>query len=282
VRRRLDLELVRRGLASSQTSAQELIARGAVTVSGATADKPARLVDPGEPVLVVGEPPRFVSRGGLKLAAALDRIDLPLEGSEVLDAGASTGGFTDCLIQRGVALVVAVDVGHGQLHERLRVDERVVVLERTNIRDLPPFGLPTDDGGVDGVVADLSFISLLTVLPALHSQLRTPGWMVVLVKPQFEAGRAVVDRAAGVVRDPSVWSEVLGRVSDALTAAGGSIMDIVESPVRGAAGNVEFLIAARFTHHHSAPGSAAAGTVSELIDEAVESATTRWIDRGEP
>ncbi len=277
MRRRLDLELVRRGLAPSRSAAQALVDAGVVTVSGAAATKAARLVDPGEPV-VVAEVPPFVSRGGLKLRAALERVSLPLAGADVLDAGASTGGFTDCLLQGGVGRVVAVDVGHGQLHERLRGDPRVVVRERTNVRDLPPAWCPTPDGLVDGVVGDLSFISLRTVLPALRAQLRSGGWMVLLVKPQFEAGRAVVDRGAGVVRDPAVWAEVLSDISAAVEGLGGSIMDVVDAPIRGAAGNVEFLVVASFGGR---PRDASA-VVGDLIARSVAAASERWSGGSEP
>ncbi|MEO6121631.1 MAG: TlyA family RNA methyltransferase, partial [Acidimicrobiales bacterium] len=161
MRRRLDTELVRRGLVPSREQARARIEQGRVLVAGAPADKASRLVDAGEPVAVLGDPPPFVSRAGAKLAAALDRFAVDPAGRRALDAGASTGGFTDCLLQRGAARVVAVDVGHGQLHERLRADPRVVVHDRTNIR-----GFRLDEP-VDLVVADLSFISLRTVAPAL-------------------------------------------------------------------------------------------------------------------
>src|SRR5437773_2018660 len=164
MRRRLDLELVRRGLSESRARAQEAIEAGHVLVSGTRADRPGRLVSPDEPVHVEGPPARFVSRGGEKLAAALDRFGVDVAGRRALDAGASTGGFTDCLLQRGAASVVAVDVGTGQLHPRIRADSRVTVRERLNVRALTP----ADTGGpVDVVVADLSFISLRTVIDAL-------------------------------------------------------------------------------------------------------------------
>lgn len=215
---------------------------GRVTVGGAPALKPARLVAPHEPVVVAGEPRRFVSRAGEKLAAALDRFALDPTGTRALDAGASTGGFTDCLLQRGAAAVVAVDVGHGQLHERLRADPRVTVRERLNVRDLgagdlgAPFPL---------VVADLSFISLRTVLGALVGQAAPGGDLVLLVKPQFEAGRAEASRGRGVIRDPAVWRRALDDVGAAITARGGAIMGAMVSPITGAEGNVEFLVHAR-------------------------------------
>jgi 23S rRNA (cytidine1920-2'-O)/16S rRNA (cytidine1409-2'-O)-methyltransferase len=207
-----------------------------VLVGGALADKPARLVAPDDPVEVVGPAPRFVGRGGEKLDAALDRFDIVIGGRRALDAGASTGGFTDCLLQRGAARVVAVDVGYGQLHERLRADPRVEVHERTDIR-----GFRTDEP-FHLVVADLSFISLRTVAPALTG-LAAPGAdLVVLVKPQFEAGRAEASKGRGVIRDPEVRQQALDGVRSAMEAAGAAMMDAMESPLRGADGNVEFLV----------------------------------------
>ncbi len=249
---------MRRGLATSRAEARSLVADGRVTVGGAPASKAARLVEPGDPLVVTGGPPRFVSRGGLKLEAALDRVGLDVDGAVVLDAGASTGGFTDCLLQRGVSTVLAVDVGRGQLHERLRRDPRVVARERTNVRhlDVRELGAPTPDGLVDGVVADLSFISLRTVLPALRSLVRDGGWMVLLVKPQFEAGRQVVRRGRGVVRDPAVWTDVLHSVAESAVSAGAAIMDVVPTPIHGADGNAEFLLVLRTTASPSSLGSA--------------------------
>ena len=194
---------------------------------------------PAESLHVRNDAPRFVSRGGVKLEAALEHFDIDVTDKHALDAGASTGGFTDCLLQRGAARVLAVDVGYGQLHERLRADDRVAELERTNIRYL---GL-SEVGGVPFpiVTVDLSFISLRTVLPVLL-ELSTPGAdVVLLVKPQFEAGRAEASRGRGVIRDPDVWRRVLGEVADALDAEDAAMMGIMVSPLRGADGNVEFL-----------------------------------------
>jgi len=215
-----------------------------VLVAGAPTAKPARLVAPSEAIEVLGPPPRFVGRGGVKLEAALDRFAVDVRGRAALDAGASTGGFTDCLLQRGAAHVVAVDVGRGQLHERLRRHPRVTVLERTDIRSLTlqqaggsPFPL---------VVADLSFISLRTAAPALLGPLAAPGADVVaLVKPQFEAGKEEASRGHGVIRDPEVWQRALRDVATAFCNCGASIMDAMTSPLRGAEGNVEFLLHAR-------------------------------------
>jgi len=241
-RRRLDAELVRRGLATTRSEAQAAVAAGRVTVAGAPADKPARLVAPGEPVLLLGEGPRFVGRGGDKLDAALTHFGLEPAGLRVLDAGASTGGFTDCLLQRGAAEVVAVDVGHGQLHERLRADPRVRVYERMNVRHLRSEAI---GGPVDAAVADLSFISLRRVLGPLIDAVSPRGWLVLLVKPQFEAGRAEVSRGRGVIRDPVIHERVRQELDDSLRGHGSIIMGWMESPLRGADGNLEYLVAAR-------------------------------------
>lgn len=239
-RRRLDQELVRRGLVASRQQAHLAIAAGEVLVQGAVADKPSRLVDPAEAVVLSAPPPRFVSRGGLKLEAALDEFGIEVGGRRALDVGASTGGFTDCLLQRGAAAVVAVDVGRGQLHERLAGDVRVDSRERTDVRNLTlaqvggqPFEL---------IVADLSFISLRSVLPVLLGDLALPGADVVaLVKPQFEAGRQAVSAGRGVIRDPAIWSATLTRVISAMIDEGATMMGLMVSPVTGAEGNVEFL-----------------------------------------
>ena len=268
---------MRRGLFPSRHEAQAAIAAGGILVSGAPADKPARLVAPDEPVVVLGPPPRFVSRGGLKLEAALSRFAVPVVGRRALDAGASTGGFTDCLLQRGASRVYAVDVGHGQLHPAVRTDPRVTVLERTNARTLTPADLLRADpafGPCPLVVTDLSFISLRSVVPALAGPVSSPGAdLVLLVKPQFEAGRAAVSRGKGVVRDPAVWLGALEGVVSALHEAGTGIMGAMASPLTGAAGNVEFLLHAR----KGAPGAdadEAAALLSAAVTEAEGRLTT--------
>lgn len=264
-RRRLDLELLRRGLSETRQQARHLIDDGRVLVGGAPAGKAGRLVAPGEPIRVLGPPARYVGRGGDKLAGALERFDLDPDGVRALDAGASTGGFTDALLQAGAARVVAVDVGRAQLHERLRADERVEVREQTDIRSLSPDDL---GGPVDVVVADLSFISLRAVIDRLLALLAPAGDLVVLVKPQFEAGRAEVSRGRGVIRDPEVWRRVLEEVSTAIRDAGGAIMDAMVSPLRGADGNAEFLVHVR--HATSRDRVAAPGglDVDALVREA--------------
>jgi len=244
-RRRLDAELVRRGLASGRGEATQLIDDRRVLVNGAIADKPARQVAAGDQLLIAGPPARFVGRGGLKLDHALDVFSVDVAGMRALDAGASTGGFTDCMLQRGATEVVAVDVGHGQLHERLRADPRVLNMERTNVRDITPASI---GGVVDIVVGDLSFISLRLVTAPLVSVCEPGAPMVLLVKPQFEAGRAEVSRGRGVITDPTIWERVQGEIEQALHAAGCDVAGWTDSPITGADGNREFLV------HAIAPG----------------------------
>jgi 23S rRNA (cytidine1920-2'-O)/16S rRNA (cytidine1409-2'-O)-methyltransferase len=232
---------VDRGLAESRHQAASLIEQGLVLVSGSRADKPARLVAAGEPVELLGPAPRYVSRGGEKLRAALDRFSIDVTGARALDAGASTGGFTDCLLQAGAASVVAIDVGRGQLHDRLRRDARVTNLEQQDIRDVT---LETIGGtAVEVVTADLSFISLARTVPWLTGELAAPGaTVVVLAKPQFEAGRVEASRGKGIIRDPDIHRRTLGEVGGALTASGAAIMGVMPSPITGQAGNIEFLL----------------------------------------
>jgi 23S rRNA (cytidine1920-2'-O)/16S rRNA (cytidine1409-2'-O)-methyltransferase len=213
-----------------------------VKVAGAPALKASRQVAPDEPIVVLAPPARFVSRGGEKLAAALERFDVSLQGRRVLDAGASTGGFTDCALQAGAASVVAVDVGRGQLHQRMLTHPQVEVHERTNVRSLAPGDLGPL---ADVVVADLSFISLRTVAPALVALAVPAADLVWLVKPQFEAGRAEVSKGKGVIADREVWARTLTEVAGTLEGLGAAIMDLMPSPLRGADGNVEFLLHAR-------------------------------------
>jgi 23S rRNA (cytidine1920-2'-O)/16S rRNA (cytidine1409-2'-O)-methyltransferase len=239
-RRRLDLELVRRGLSASRSEARDAISAGLVTVGGRPASKAGTLVAPDEPIHVDRGRP-FASRGGQKLAPALERFAVDPRSRRCLDAGAGTGGFTDVLLSRGAAHVVAVDVGYGQLAWRLRQDPRVTLLERTNVRDLRADDLPYRP---DLVVADLSFISLAKVLPALASVAAPASDFVVLVKPQFEAGPSDVGRG-GVVRSPQVWRRVLAAAADACLGVGLGPIAVTPSNVRGPAGNVEFFLHAR-------------------------------------
>ncbi|BAN02801.1 TlyA family RNA methyltransferase [Ilumatobacter coccineus] len=238
-RRRLDAELVRRELVPSRAVAQQLIEADRVLVNGAIAAKASRQVAPGDAVVVEGPPARFVGRGAEKLEHALTEFDIDVTGLRLLDAGASTGGFTDSVLQRGARHVVAVDVGHGQLHERLRADERVTNLERQNIRAVTP---EIVGGLVDGVVGDLSFISLRLVIDPIVSVCVPGGFLVLLVKPQFEAGRTEVSRGRGIVTDPAIHERVRGEIGDALADAGCTVVDWTTSPITGADGNVEFLV----------------------------------------
>lgn len=236
-RRRLDLELVRRGLVPSREEARRAVSEMRVTVGGALADKHGRLVAAGDPVVVSGSRPRFVSRGGEKLAAALDAFGLEPFDRVCLDVGASTGGFTDCLLQRGARRVYAVDVGRGQLHDRLRRDPRVVVMERVNARYLSPGDL---DERASLATMDVSFISATKITPALRQVVEERSDLVLLVKPQFEAGRELVGRG-GVVRDPEVRAVALAQVLKTLEEQGYHAEGVVESPLAGADGNIEFL-----------------------------------------
>lgn len=218
---------------------------GRVLVGGAPSTNPSRLVASGEVIRLAPDPPRYVSRAGEKLHAALHRFGIDVTGARALDVGSSTGGFTDCLLQHGAEQVVAVDVGRNQLHERLRADGRVRSRERTDIRALAvePSANPSTVATVD-----VSFTSLRTVLPAVLAQLAPGAPAVLLVKPQFEADRAAVSRGRGVVRDPQIWVEVLDRTAGTVTDLGAAIMGTMVSPLRGADGNVEFLV------HVLAPG----------------------------
>jgi 23S rRNA (cytidine1920-2'-O)/16S rRNA (cytidine1409-2'-O)-methyltransferase len=235
---RLDTELVRRGHAGSREEARRLIEAGGVSVNGIPAGRPATLVDPQAPIELSRSPRAFVSRGGEKLAAVLDRFDVKVEGRRWLDAGASTGGFTDALLKRGATGVAAVDVGYGQIHWTLRTDPKVRVIDRLNVRYLEPGQLPWPP---EGVVADLSFISLTLVLPALDSVARQDADFVLLVKPQFEAGREAVGKR-GVVRDPNTWHAAVEKVVSRGRELGLGLVDAAPSPVVGAAGNHEFFV----------------------------------------
>ncbi len=233
-RERLDEALVARGLAETRSQARALIMAGVVRVDGRVLDKPGMPAPEGA-LEVAGGGGRFVSRGGEKLAHALDRFGIDPAELVCADLGASTGGFTDCLLQGGAARVYAVDVGYGQLHWKLRQDPRVVPIERTNARHLE--GLPEP---VAIVVADLSFISLALILPVIRRLLAPEGRAVTLVKPQFEAGRDAVGKG-GVVRDPAVHRAVLRRFVEDARRAGFAVRGLTPSPLRGPAGNVEFL-----------------------------------------
>ena len=238
-RRRLDTELVRRGLVASPSCAHARISDGRVIVGGAPALNSARLVDASEAVEILDHDPRYVSRGGHKLEAALDSFGIDPTGRRAIDAGASTGGFTDCLLQHGCSSVVAIDVGYGQLDIRLREDPRVDCRERTNARHLEPGSVVPP---AELVVADLSFISLVVVVPGLVSVSLDDAEFVLLVKPQFEAERSEVNRGNGVIRDPRVWSRVIEEVAASCSVLDLGIMGVMASPLRGPHGNREFFI----------------------------------------
>jgi 23S rRNA (cytidine1920-2'-O)/16S rRNA (cytidine1409-2'-O)-methyltransferase len=235
-RTRLDVALVEQGLAESRSRALALIMAGRVSVDGAVVDKAGAPVAAGAK-LSVEKPPRYVSRGGEKLETALERFAIDVRGERCLDVGSSTGGFTDCLLQHGSAAVAAVDVGRAQLHERLRADQRVTVLEGVNARHLQSEQLPFHPAFV---TADVSFISLRTVLPAVLDTMADPWRGVLLVKPQFEAGPKDVRR--GVVRDPAVRERVLHDVGDFVTSRGAVILGVCDSSLPGPAGNREYLM----------------------------------------
>ncbi len=234
---RADVLLVERGLAESREGAQRLIMAGRARVGTLTLVKPATML-PADALIELTESERYVSRGGRKLEAALAAFAVDVGGLRCLDLGASTGGFTDCLLQHGAASVLCIDVGRAQLHQKLREDPRVTLVEGTNARDLPE--LPP----IDFFVADLSFISLRKVLPSVAARLpaRTPG--IVLLKPQFEAGPASVPRG-GVIRDPAVHARVLREFREWAAPESWSVEGVVECPVRGGDGNLEFLVALR-------------------------------------
>jgi 23S rRNA (cytidine1920-2'-O)/16S rRNA (cytidine1409-2'-O)-methyltransferase len=242
-RLRLDAELVRRGLARSREHASELIDQGRVKVSGAIATKPATGVTTDLAILVVDDPdrPDYVSRGGHKLAGALAVFEpegFVVTGRRCLDAGASTGGFTDVLLRHGAAQVVAVDVGYGQLAWRLQQDERVVVHDRVNVRQLTP---ELVGGAVDVVVGDLSFISLGLVLDALIGVMEPDGDLALMVKPQFEVGKDRLGKG-GVVRDPALRAEAVAGVAASAAARGWGARQVATSPLPGPSGNVEFFL----------------------------------------
>jgi 23S rRNA (cytidine1920-2'-O)/16S rRNA (cytidine1409-2'-O)-methyltransferase len=223
-------------MAESRARAQDAVLAGRVLVSGAPATKPDRLVLDSEPIEIAGPPPRYVSRGGEKLEAALEEFEIDVEGKRCMDVGSSTGGFTDCLLQHGAAAVVAVDVGRGQLAWSLRNDPRVLVLERTDIRDVSPIKI----GEIELVTVDVSFISLRTVLPVI-ARLAPRAAVVALVKPQFEVGKRNVPKG-GVVRDPMLQSRAVSEIAGAAERSGYGCRGAMPSPITGTHGNREFLL----------------------------------------
>ncbi len=234
-KQRLDVLLVEKALAPSREKAQALIMAGEVLVSDKMVDKPGTRIDVSAEITVKSKP-RFVSRGGEKLAAALDTFPVNVSGRIAADVGASTGGFTDCLLQYGAAKVYALDVGYGQIAYSLREDERVVVIERTNARYVEKVEEP-----VSLVVIDASFISLRLLLPTIKGWLTPTGDVIALIKPQFEAGQDDVGKG-GVVRDPKIHKRVLEEVLTFADAQGFAVQGLIRSPLKGPAGNVEFLV----------------------------------------
>ena len=239
---RLDQLLVERGLCPTRSKAQAAVLAGQVLVNGQPAGKPGDTLK-ADARIELAASERFVSRGGHKLEHALLHFAVPIQGTRALDLGASTGGFTDCLLQHGATSVHAVDVGHGQLAWKLRQDPRVVVLERTNARELTPAHFAPGATPFDIVVVDCSFISLRRILPPVPGLLRPGGSILALVKPQFEAGKAEADRGAGVISDPAVHARVLAELEAFVHAELPTLrwLGHVESPLLGPAGNREFL-----------------------------------------
>jgi 23S rRNA (cytidine1920-2'-O)/16S rRNA (cytidine1409-2'-O)-methyltransferase len=241
---RLDVALVERGLAESRAAAQRLIMAGLVFSNDRRLDKAGTGVADDLPIEVRGQPHPYVSRGGLKLEKALDHFAIPVEGRIALDVGASTGGFTDCLLQRGAAKVYAVDVGTNQLAWKLRSDPRVISMEKANIRDVTRAQIPEP---VDLIVCDASFIGLRTALPNALALAAPGAHLAALIKPQFEVGKGRVGKG-GIVREPALHEEVCKTIADWLAAqAGWTVLGVTESPIEGAEGNKEFLIASRFS-----------------------------------
>ena len=264
-RARVDAELVRRGLARSRQQAAELIGAGKVSIDGLPARKPGTAVDVTAALTVAGDAERsWVSRGAHKLIGTLDAFDIPVAGRRCLDAGASTGGFTEVLLDRGAAEVVAADVGYGQLAWSLRCDPRVIVVERSNARDLTPGAI---GGPVDLVVADLSFISLATVLPALIGCAWPTADIVPMVKPQFEVGKGQVG-AGGVVHDPGLRADAVLTVTRRAGELGWQTVDVTASPLPGPSGNVEYFVWLR------------ARTDRPLSDEGLVHAVHRAVEEG--
>ena len=270
-RRRLDVELVRRKLVASREEARRLIDDRAVTVNGAVAERAARAVLPGDALEVLRRP-RFVSRGGEKLHGALAALDLDVAGRSCIDVGASTGGFTDCLLQAGAAGVVAVDVGRAQLHERLLASPQVRNLEGVNVRHLQP---GEAGGPAEVVTVDLSFIGLRVVMGRLAALTAPGGDLLVLVKPQFEAGRREASAGRGVIRSPEVWRRTLTEVAQAAAAEGLAPRAVVLADPPGAEGNAEFFLHCRKPAVRESAPSSPAPSFGGLVGAAVRAAVDR-------
>jgi 23S rRNA (cytidine1920-2'-O)/16S rRNA (cytidine1409-2'-O)-methyltransferase len=262
-RKRLDQRLLEEELVESRERARGLILAGQVRVDGQRVDKPGTLIAPGAEVTVVGPRHPFVSRGGVKLRGALDAFGISVRDKVCIDVGAGTGGFTDCLLQAGAARVIAVDVGHGHLHERLRRDSRVDLLERVNVRYLAPSDLPTMP---DLAVIDVAFISLSLVLPVIVDLLLPSGEVIALIKPQFEIGKGKVGRG-GVVRDPRKHGEAIRKVAGAAKQLSLVVRGLCASPIAGTKGNREFFVHLARTGAVWGDG----GEIQQLIEETVDS-----------
>ncbi len=240
--KRLDEVLVERGLCQSREKAKRAILAGTVRINDRRAEKASQSVKEADR-LSVDQPERFVSRGGHKLEHALNHFHLSVDGCTVIDLGASTGGFTDCLLQRGATRIYAVDVGHGQLAWKIRQDPRVVVMEKTNARNLTPATFPSPFSSVDFAVIDCSFISLQKLLSTAVALLKPSGKIVALLKPQFEAGKAEVDKGEGVITDPKIHERVIQELSEFVQTLQNVVWrGLTESPLLGPAGNKEFLV----------------------------------------
>jgi len=260
VRERIDKLLVERGLAESRNRAQSMVMAGRVLVGNQRIDKPGHLVEASAEIRIKGESPRYVSRGGLKLEAALSRFNLDPQGKNCIDVGASTGGFTDCLLQHGAVRVWAVDVGHNQMAWQIRQDPRVEVIEGLNARNLSEVAWPVK---FDLATVDVSFISLTKILPALVEVLTPEANLVALIKPQFEVGKGEVGKG-GIVSDPVKHRRVITEIADYACQIGLSVVGLIESPIRGAEGNREFLI-----HLSRAAKSLADESLNRLIRDLI-------------
>ena len=263
MKERLDVLLVSQGLAASREKAKAIIMSGNVLVNGQREDKAGTMIDVKAEITVKGGQLKYVSRGGLKLEKAMSHFDLTLEGRVCMDVGASTGGFTDCMLQNGAVKVYSVDVGHGQLDWKLRNDPRVVCMEKTNIRYVTPEQIEEPAAFVS---IDVSFISLTKVLPPVRELMTKDGEIVCLIKPQFEAGREKVGKK-GVVRDPKVHEEVIEKVIDFASTIGLESRELEFSPIKGPEGNIEYLL-----HLLKRPDAASvepfAGNVQEIVAQA--------------
>lgn len=257
IKKRLDILVQEKNPDLSRTQIQSLIMQGKVSVSGKPVTKPGQQFPEDAEITLTLAEQKYVSRAGYKLERALDHFNVDVNGLVVLDAGLSTGGFTDCLLQRGAAKIYGVDVGYGQVHEKIRKDPRVVVIERTNLRHLEQLAEPVGPSGahpeliegserekrilVDLVTLDLSFISMLKVIDAVKNLMKPHGQLIALIKPQFEAGKEQVG-PGGIIKDPKVHAEVVERVKKGLENAGFDCSEVIDSPIEGTSGNKEFLI----------------------------------------